>query len=675
MNFFLLCRTAFCCVFIGLLSTALASGAEQNSGKEEPVTDEVSPPRTSMNEEALLRLREQAAQAAGALPVPSDLLDRIASAAPHPRLLMNDALAKTVRDRIASDATAGALFALLREDGDTVMKRPPSEFQKQGRRLLSVSREVLRRILYLSFLYRMTDEPGYATRALAEAEAAAAFPGWNPTHFLDVAEMTTALAIAYDWLHSELSEDQEALLRNAILDMGIAPSYLTRHGWVRGHNNWNQVCHGGMVLGALALAEHEPDLAAHVIVRALDGLPYAMRTYEPDGVYVEGPSYWEYGTEYNALLIEALETALGSDFGLSDAEGFRKSGAFPLYMTGPMGLQFNFADCGQRSGPYIGPYWFARRWQDPGILWFEEQWVQKLIRKEASGRSRFFPLLLIYRAFETFSPPGQPLHWKGEGKNPVAVHRSSWTDPNAVFLAIKAGTPSAPHGHMDIGSFVLEADGVRWAVDFGMESYGALEARNLDIWNVRQHSDRWRIFRYHNISHNTLTVNGEEQVVHAAAAITRFSDAAAFPHTVMDMSPVYADQLSRTERGFALLPSGRVLIQDEITAPDKAAQVRWAMNTPGEPQQMNGNYALLVQKDKRLHVEVLSPENATLEIYSTEPPNEWDSTNPGTRQIGFQIELGASESATLTVLLTPGSAEESTRPEPIPLSAWPDKSE
>ena len=31
---------------------------------------------------------------------------------------------------------------------------------------------------------------------------AARFEDWNPSHFLDVAEMTFALAIGYDW-HSE----------------------------------------------------------------------------------------------------------------------------------------------------------------------------------------------------------------------------------------------------------------------------------------------------------------------------------------------------------------------------------------------------------------------------------------------------------------------------------------
>ena len=152
-------------------------------------------------------------------------------------------------------------------------------------------------------------------------------------------------------------------------------------------------------------------------------------------------------------------------------------------------------------------------------------------------------LLLVWWDGKPAAEPRQPLAWKGEGINPVAVFRTSWTDPNAAFLAVKAGTPAANHGHMDTGSFIYEADGVRCALDLGAESYGKLEARGMGIWDRKQGSDRWRIFCYHNISHNTLTVDGAEQVVAARADFTRFSARKA--RAVMDLSAVYGGQLAR----------------------------------------------------------------------------------------------------------------------------------
>ena len=65
--------------------------------------------------------------------------------------------------------------------------------------------------------------------------------------------------------------------------------------------------------------------------------------------------------------------------------------------------------------------------------------------------------------------------WVGQGKNPVALMRTSWTDTNAIYVAMKGGSPSVNHGHMDVGSFIMEANGERWAMDFGMQDYNSLE--------------------------------------------------------------------------------------------------------------------------------------------------------------------------------------------------------
>lgn len=598
---------------------------------------------------------------------------QIRAAVPHPRLLMSVEEAARLREGIPGDETAAALLGQIHAEAEALLERPVSVYHKEGKRLLSVSREALRRVLFLGFIHRMTDDPRFAARAVAEMEAVAAFPDWNPSHFLDTAEMTAALAIGYDWLHDLLTEEQEAVVRAAMIEKGIGPSFAGHDRWARTDNNWNQVCHGGLVMGALALADREPGLAVRVITRALEGLPFGMRAYMPDGIYPEGPSYWEYGTTYNVLLIAALKSALGTDFGIAQTAGFKDTGAFPLLMTGPAGLHFNFSDCGQRGAPFPAVYWFARRNNEPGIAWAEERWIEKSLGKGMKP-NRFLPLLLLWRAGLSGldAPPRRPLHWHGGGQVPVTVHRGSWTSPDAVFLAAKAGTPFANHGHMDIGSFVLDADGKRWSVDLGSEGYGALEARGMDIWGRTQRSVRWDVYRYHNSSHSTLTVNGEGQVVSAAANIIRFSDGAPFPHSVMDMDAVYGGQLSRARRGFALLPDGRVLIQDEVAAGDTPARVRWAMTTPAQVAGPGAGRALLEQADRRMLFEVLSPADAMVEIFSTEPPNEWDSPNPGTRQVGFHADLEAGGTATLAVLLTPGSVMggASAPPALLPLESW-----
>jgi hypothetical protein len=611
----------------------------------------------------------------GAAVSESEVLALIEKAAPHPRLLVDAEALALIQQRLETQENTKALFDSIRKEADSILNDPPQTYSKTGRRLLSVSREVLRRITTLGIVYRLTSEERYAMRAIQEMETVAAFSDWNPSHFLDVAEMTTALAIGYDWLHEVLTTKQEELIRKAILEKGINPSFNSPHWWIRGNNNWNQVCHGGMVFGVLALLEHEPDLATKTILRAMEGLPNAMKEYEPDGIYPEGPSYWQYGTSFNVLLIAALESALGTDFGITASPGFLESGAFPLLMTGPTGEHFNFSDCGNHGGPYPAVYWFAQRTKDTGLAWYEHPWLEKVLQGKASAGNRFLSMLLLWWDGSSPEAPKQPLHWKGDGINPLAVHRSSWSDPNAVFLAVKAGTPYANHGHMDVGSFILEADGVRWAVDLGAQDYNDMESRGLDIWNRNQDSDRWHIYRYHNRSHNTLLVDDIGQVVKGKAAITNFSDDPAFPHTIMDMSEVYAGQLAQAQRGFALLPDGRVMIQDEVSAGDTPEKVRWAMTTPAEITEVDQGAATLSLNGKNLNLQTLIPIDTAIEVFSTDPPNEWDAPNPGTRQVGFYVELEAQESKTITVLLTPGSVMDKAKepPQTRPLASWTEK--
>lgn len=43
--------------------------------------------------------------------------------------------------------------------------------------------------------------------------------------------------------------------------------------------------------------------------------------------------------------------------------------------------------------------------------------------------------------------------------------RSSWEDPLATWSGVKAGFDKVPHGHIDLGNFEFETDGIRWAID------------------------------------------------------------------------------------------------------------------------------------------------------------------------------------------------------------------
>jgi hypothetical protein len=572
---------------------------------------------------------------------------------PHPRLFLPDAKIADIRSKIHSQPDLELFYNAMLKKADGIMGKRPVTRIKTGRRLLSVSRECLDRVMHLSAAWRFSGKEVYLKRAEMEMLAAAGFTDWNPSHFLDVAEMTAALATGYDWCYSGLSEDSRRIIRQAILEKGLQPS-LQYHGWARGDNNWNQVCNGGITLGVLAIMENEPKLARELVHRAVNGVQVVMKQYEPDGAYPEGPGYWVYGTSYNVIFLAALESVLGTDFGLSTAPGFSRSASYYLHVAGPTGLYFNYPDSGSAGGFEPTVLWFAHKYNQPSLAW-EQMRIWKGAGRDPSElvESRFAPLALLW-ADGKQTPPAD-LSWMGRGSNPVAMFRTSWTDRDASYIAMKGGSPGVNHGHMDVGSFVFDSQGVRWAADLGPESYNKIESRGMNLWGREPNAQRWTIFRYNNLSHSTLVVNGAHQRVEGYAPIIRYSDKAPLQRVVFDMSKVYEGQLASALRGAALLPEGQAVIQDELEAGAKPATVRWAMVTPAKVSIESANTAILTKSGKTLRMTVGTDKPIQLKTWSTEPKADYDAPNGDTRLVGFEISLSAGQEARIVVTLSPST--------------------
>ncbi|MBI4796843.1 MAG: heparinase II/III family protein, partial [Deltaproteobacteria bacterium] len=486
----------------------------------------------------------------------------------HPRLLVTAEDFARVKKLIRENDLARRWYDKLRREAREVLGELPCRYRPQkSEGLLEVSRTVLRRVYLLALLQRVEGGSRYVHRLWQELDAAARFPDWHPGHFLDTGEMTHALAIAYDWLYDCWSPEQRAVLARAIRDKGLKPALKAyqraeKDGWwVKSPYNWNQVCNGGIGLGALAVFEDSPELAAAVLQEALRSLPRAMGKFAPDGGCYEGPAYWGYATFYNTLFLAALETAVGRNFGLAEMPGYAATGFFPLYVTGPRDRTFNYADADEHIHWTTQMFWLARKFRQPVFAWY------------AHRLTRVHPLDLLWFETQGQRPQeaGLPLDRYFRGVE-VATFRSSWDDPRAVFVGFKGGDNRAAHSHLDLGSFVLDAQGVRWALDLGGDDY------NLPGYFER---DRWNYYRLRAEGHNTLVINpgpGPDQDPDAAAAIIRFLSGPDRSLAIVDLTPAYARQAKRVWRGLALLNRQQVLVQDEILA-EKPAEYWWAMHT------------------------------------------------------------------------------------------------
>jgi hypothetical protein len=119
----------------------------------------------------------------------------------HPRVLATSRTLEAVRASVRGEGLPARIYAEVKKSADQTLAASVSKYEiPDGKRLLSVSRRVLDRVRTLALVHRVEGDVRYADRAWKELEAAAAFPDWNPSHFLDTAEMTHAFALGYDWL-------------------------------------------------------------------------------------------------------------------------------------------------------------------------------------------------------------------------------------------------------------------------------------------------------------------------------------------------------------------------------------------------------------------------------------------------------------------------------------------
>jgi hypothetical protein len=430
-------------------------------------------------------------------------------------------------------------------------------------------------------------------------------------------------------------------------------------GWTKAHHNWNQVCNGGIGMGALAIADEEPALAGEFLHDALLSLQLPMAYFAPDGAWNEGPGYWNYATTYNIAILAALQTALGTDFGLSKMPGFAEAGMFPIYATGPLGTTFNYADAGQGGirAPHL--FWMAKQFNRPEYA----AWQLRSI-------TTAHPLDMLW--FQ----PASDSNWKSLPLDKyfreaeVVTLRSAWDNKDAIFVGLKAGDNKANHSHLDLGSFILDALGVRWAVDIGSDDY------NLPGYFGKQ---RWNYYRLRAEGHNTLVLNpGTEPDQNPAAMsrITRFESKPERAFAIADLTAAYGKNAGKVFRGIALLDRKQVLVQDELQAP-QPAKLWWFLHTAADANlESDGTVATLSQGKARLWVHLLAPAQARFTVKEAQPLDaspqpERQGQNNKFRKLA--IDLKGVTDTRLAVLLVPlkeGETAPVKSPEVRPLEKW-----
>lgn len=554
-----------------------------------------------------------------------------------PRLILTPVIESNLKSKIKTDPVVKNYYEALKLNANQILDKPIQTRVLVGRRLLGTSREMLYRMTVLAMVYRIDKNPAVLKRINDEVTAICNFSDWNPSHYLDVAEMSLGVSFAIDWTGSALPKTTVELAKTALIEKGIKPSFEKGNsGWVNGTNNWNQVCNGGMIAAAITIAEKDPELAAKTISRSLNGMPGALKQYAPDGVYPEGATYWDYGTSFSVTTSSLLESAFGTDFGIANYPAFLKSADFRLLCVAPSGWYFNFADCGDKTGRGgdIVLAWFAKQTSNP--TYFEKE--KFLQSPESLGKlSRLAgPGLIWLSQFEAKNQTTLPLVWKGDGSNPIVIFRGGKDDPTGYYFGGKGGRGNLSHGNMDAGSFVFELNGVRWVIDPGVQDYNALEVAGFDLWNQTQNSARWTLLTKGNQGHSTLTVDNAMFNVSGYAPIISYNNGSN-PEAIVDMTQIFKGHLKNATRKFTKDTNHSIVIEDQVVLGDSTKLLTWGIMTTAEVTPTSDG-AILKQDGKQLNLKILSPGNIRVSIISMDPsPLKLDKMIPGLKRVEVRV--------------------------------------
>ena len=610
----------------------------------------------------------------------------------HPYLLFDKDKEQALMENIGKDVRWTRLHTAILSECEEILKLEEQTYVLDSRKAMhSQACETVRRVMFLAYAYRMTSDERFLTKCLKIVRNFCALESWNPYHFLDVAELSFAAAFAYDWLYDSIDQPLRDLIVRSIVDKALIPSetgtaYELR--WMDMESNWNQVCHGSLAIAAIAIYNDEPTIAKRIIERSMSKILTPMQAeYPPVGAYPEGIGYWGYGTALNAIFIDVMEHCFGSSSvaDLKSVPGFMQTGQYYSQLITNTLNPFAFSD---NSTALVLPehaiFWFYAQTKDPTLLYRQAQLVDKFTdpsKDYKNGKpyssklvmgsyARHLPLMMLWGAGVGDVPVADLSHgvepsslfYLADGQNPICVMRSGW-DTEDIWLGFKVGNPSCPHGHMDIGCFLFEYGGARFAVDLGSDNYTKIGAAGLggSMFDMEENGIRWnKLLRYNNKSHNTLTINGQHLNLKCKSDIVDWSSAPDCMYATGDLTPSYEGQVRSVKRAVALVDRKYIVVEDRLKTSSSDVEVVWNMTSKasaGYSYDANSGIVTLKGKNSSGDVKTVrmkitlenpsaSPEGVTVErtpvsdylqSYETVAPDHWFI------RIGYKVKAGSAQ--------------------------------
>jgi hypothetical protein len=628
----------------------------------------------------------------------------------HPRLIFNAADITAIKNNSAGDPFAKPSYDDIMSRADAVIASPLLNYGLDAANLRITNMHTFGndQAPYLILAYQFTKDTRYAARCWQQIERMLTWADWGANrHFLDAGIAAKAMALAFDGLYDYLTPAQRSALYNGMRTHVLNPGYnqiTTSTGpfkWYDTDDNWNGICHGGMIMAALATMEMDSAFNSNLIAVCANGMLKYLQSFEPDGASEEGMSYWSYGLQNTFLALESMKRCLGATFGLTNLNGMKKTGMFPYMVSGPVGTA-SFGDDYLYVGKanlFLSYFWFSKFYNDANMARTHYERCMARNAGKTVKMNGWFDLIFYDRTLVQQGSVGSMPNAGYVRTVEYAYLAENTSDESALYAGIHTGKNDASHGHLDAGTFFIQAFGETWAQgNLGLESPYPSDFFTVTapFYNdapspAANNRGRFYYYRVRTEGKNCLVFNPDarpEQNPSGQATVGREANDGNGGYFVVNMNAPYQRDVNAYKRGIKLhRNTKRITIQDEFT-PKTSSSVYWIMHSP-----CTDNAALsadrrtitLFKNGKTAYMRIVSPANAQFSVVnrSTSAINYLEETAPmfsaimaGKNGINqwygkVQIKLTGLPAGTPTTLRVDfsGSATDDTTPV-VALDSW-----
>ena len=500
--------------------------------------------------------------------------------APHPRLMLHAGDITAMRVMRTTSAAGRAAHEKILSAAERTMEQTVvtnlSDIQPE---------QMFERIFFLSYSYLASEDMRYARRAEQEMLSISAMPEWG-ANTKDVAMLTMALSIGYDWLYRALPVHSRSIIGTAIYEKALLP--------MEGVTMSDAMSNVGMLFGAVATADRAPEFCKTMINKYIAACEQILSSRDSNIACIDE---WGRDVALQAMLYETLSVALQGNAPAPKMEVLQREASKLNYLIAPSRLYYNYGGMQAEAKCIPAKYWVAERCGEASLVATDEMLA-------ADGRlveDYTLPLYMIFAAGNDYSHAKLP-NAKNWHDDEVVIYRGGW-DVASTYLAVKGGDASSA------GTFVFENAGVRWTT-----LTGGVDGR--------------------------LVIDGVCSDGNGTAPVREVYNASRHHGAQVDLSALYSAQAKSVVRSVELGKGDKLIVTDQVSCGSQPTTIEWSITTAAEAELQAANTICLKQNGQTIYIRVRSRGQIEAKIW---PDAE------GMRRVGFVLTAAANSSQNIEV--------------------------